>query len=114
MNGAGPGPVHAEMRRAFLPFPWPLVLLLAALVLPAGAEAQSEEPPRDVLDLLAVATPRAIFPDRAIGRLTEASEASFLVLDADPLADASNLASIRGAMKQGLWLERPVEGESTR
>ena len=46
-------------------------------------------------------TPRAIFPNRRIGRLQSGYEASFLVLDGDPLADFSRVAQIRLAVKQG-------------
>lgn len=56
---------------------------------------------RWVLDLLAIETPRAIFPDRRIGILTEGFEASFLVLEGDPLADMDNLGRIRMRLKQG-------------
>ena len=46
-------------------------------------------------------TPRAIFPDRRIGRLAPGYEASFLVLDGDPLEDFANVTRIRSAVKQG-------------
>jgi hypothetical protein len=46
-------------------------------------------------------TPRAIFPNRQIGRLVAGYEASFIVLDKDPLAEFSNATQIRSAVKQG-------------
>lgn len=55
-------------------------------------------------DLLAVwtdATPRAIFPARKIGRLMPGYEASFLVLDGDPLVDFTNVTRIALRVKQG-------------
>jgi imidazolonepropionase-like amidohydrolase len=46
-------------------------------------------------------TPRAIFPGRKIGRLADGYEASFLVLDGDPLADWSRAHKIVSRVKQG-------------
>ena len=46
-------------------------------------------------------TPRAIFPNRQIGRLMPGYEASFVVVDKDPLTDFSNANQIRSAVKQG-------------
>lgn len=46
-------------------------------------------------------TPRAIFPNRQIGRLAPGYEASFIVLAGDPLADFTNVTRIRAAVKQG-------------
>lgn len=46
-------------------------------------------------------TPRAIHPGRRIGRLEPGHEASFLVLDGDPLADFINVTRIRSAVKEG-------------
>ena len=46
-------------------------------------------------------TARAILPHRRIGRLAPGYEASFLVLDGDPLEDFANVTRIRRAMKQG-------------
>lgn len=48
---------------------------------------------------------RALFPDRRIGTLDPGSEASFLVLAADPLADFDAVREIRLRVKQGLVLE---------
>jgi len=55
----------------------------------------------ELLNLWSEQTARAIFPQRRIGRLAPGYEASLLVLDADPLADFSNVKRIRLRMKQG-------------
>ena len=47
------------------------------------------------------ATPQMIFPDRKIGKLTDGYEASFLVLDGNPLDDPANLLRIGLRVKQG-------------
>lgn len=57
-----------------------------------------------LLRLLVEATPRFIHPDRRIGFLRDGYEASFLVLDGDPLADPSALERIRLRVKQGVLL----------
>jgi len=46
-------------------------------------------------------TPRAIFPDRRIGRLQEGYEASFLVLRENPLERFEAVTGIEHRMKQG-------------
>lgn len=46
-------------------------------------------------------TPRTIFPKRKIGALEVGYEASFLVLDGDPLRDFANVAKIAMRVKQG-------------
>jgi imidazolonepropionase-like amidohydrolase len=51
------------------------------------------------------ATPLAIFPNRKIGAFREGYEASFLALDADPLADWAATKRIRMRFKQGLLME---------
>jgi hypothetical protein len=55
-----------------------------------------------------VTTPEAIFPNRRIGRLAEGYEASFLVLEGDPLADFSATGKIRLRVKQGVVLPEPA------
>lgn len=55
----------------------------------------------ELLQTWAIATPRAIFPQRKIGRLADGFEASFLVLGGDPLADAANLHKIVTWVKRG-------------
>ncbi len=52
--------------------------------------------------LLAVQTPRSIFPDRRIGHLREGWEASFLVLAGDPTRDLSHIRDVRLKVKRGL------------
>ena len=58
-----------------------------------------------VLRMWSETTPRAIFPGRRIGRLDIGYEASFLVLEGDPLADFSQVSRIRSAVKQGQALD---------
>lgn len=54
-----------------------------------------------LLRALVETTPRLLYPDRRIGRLEEGYEASFLVLDGDPLADPAALARIRHRVRAG-------------
>jgi len=49
-------------------------------------------------------TPEVIFPNRKIGRLQEGYEASFLVLEGNPLEDFKNVRSIRARYKQGHFI----------
>jgi hypothetical protein len=49
-------------------------------------------------------TPRTIFPDRRIGRLAPGYEASFLVLERNPIEDFSAVRDIRMRVKQGVIL----------
>lgn len=55
----------------------------------------------ELLHAWAVETPRRIFPARRIGGLGEGYEASFLVLDGDPLLDFTNAQNIVLRVKQG-------------
>lgn len=50
-------------------------------------------------------TPRTIFPSRLIGRLEPGYEASFLVLDRNPLEDFTATQEIGLRVKRGLILE---------
>ncbi len=52
-----------------------------------------------------IATGRHIFPHRQIGRIHAGYEASFLVLDGNPLEEPSALTQIRMRIKQGLPLQ---------
>jgi imidazolonepropionase-like amidohydrolase len=61
--------------------------------------------PAELLRVWCEATPRAIFPKRPIGRLQPGYEASFLVLEGDPLVDFENVTRIRARVKQGRTLE---------
>jgi len=58
----------------------------------------------ELLRMWTVATPRAIFPTRRIGRLDDGYEASFLGLEGNPLDDFSNTARIALRVKQGVIL----------
>jgi hypothetical protein len=55
----------------------------------------------ELLQAWSVTTPRAIFPQRKIGRLADGFEASFLVLAGDPLADFARSGDILMRVKQG-------------
>jgi imidazolonepropionase-like amidohydrolase len=57
--------------------------------------------PMELLRLWSEATPRAIYPTRRVGCLTDGCEASLLVLDADPSADFANTRRITLRMKDG-------------
>jgi Amidohydrolase family len=56
---------------------------------------------RTLLGLWCGTTARTIFPKRKIGALREGYEASFLVLDGNPLEDFTNVTKIRMRVKQG-------------
>ncbi len=58
----------------------------------------------ELLELWAVTTPQVIFPERRIGRLAPGYEASFLVLDANPLVDFSAVARIERFIAHGRTL----------
>ena len=55
----------------------------------------------ELLRMWAVDTPRAIFPKRRIGLLDDDHEASFLVLDGNPLEDWNAMRRIKLRVKQG-------------
>jgi hypothetical protein len=55
----------------------------------------------ELLKMWAETTPRTIFPQRKIGRLEEGYEASFLVLDMDPIRESKALKKITMRVKQG-------------
>jgi imidazolonepropionase-like amidohydrolase len=57
-----------------------------------------------LLRLATMDTPNAIFPERAIGCMRRGCEASFLVLNADPLQSFEALRDIRFRVKEGLLL----------
>ncbi len=54
-------------------------------------------------------TSRAVFPDRMIAEIEPGYEASFLVLDADPLVDFTTLDRIEMRIKQGQDLDAGAE-----
>lgn len=62
---------------------------------------------QELLKMWCETTPRAVFPARRIGRLDPGYEASFLVLEGDPLADFANTGKISLRVKKGLELPRP-------
>jgi imidazolonepropionase-like amidohydrolase len=55
----------------------------------------------ELLKLWSEVTPSLIFPNRKIGELRDGYEASFVVLQADPLADFENTGRILLRVKQG-------------
>ena len=55
----------------------------------------------EVLRLWSEITPQTIFPNHRVGSLAAGAEASFLVLDGDPLADFANARRIRLRVKDG-------------
>ncbi|MCB0534313.1 MAG: amidohydrolase family protein [Saprospiraceae bacterium] len=59
-----------------------------------------------ILNVLCVNTPQAIFPDRKIGRFEEGYEASFLVLRDNPLGNLLKLRAINMMVKQGKLLPK--------
>lgn len=61
--------------------------------------------PEELLTILCYDTPRAIFPDRPIGKIEEAYEGSFLVLDRNPLKDIDALKEVGLVVKQGHILD---------
>jgi imidazolonepropionase-like amidohydrolase len=63
---------------------------------------------RTLLNLWTESTPRAIFPDRKIGRLDNGYEASFLALEGDPILDLANVKKIKYRFKQGVLLLEPL------
>lgn len=73
----------------------------------AYLDAMQLLPRERLLKSLTMDTPRALYPSRAIGRFEEGAEASFLLLDGDPLADLGALRRIRLAVKQGTVLSLP-------
>jgi len=73
----------------------------------AGAEA-GIMPPARLLNLATAETAQAIFPDRRVGCLQSGCEASFLVLDGDPLSDFTAITRIQMRIKDGLLLSEAV------
>jgi hypothetical protein len=67
-----------------------------------------------LLRMWSESTPRTIFPKRQIGALREGFEASFLVLEGDPLKDFNNVRRIKMRFKQGFLLEPEKEEPGAR
>jgi Amidohydrolase family len=61
----------------------------------------------ELLNLDVQTTAQAAFPERKVGRLADGYEASFLVLERDPLENLDNLASIALRVKQGRRISVP-------
>jgi hypothetical protein len=57
------------------------------------------------LKALCETTPRAIFPERKIGRIENGFEASFLVLESNPLENFLKMRAIRFKVKNGVLLK---------
>jgi len=66
---------------------------------------------QELLRMWCETTPRAIFPAWRIGRLDAGYEASFLVLEGDPISDFGNTGKISLRVKGGLELPRPEQVE---
>ena len=58
-------------------------------------------PNKDIIRAAVVDTPRAIFPERRVGALDEGYEASFIVVDGNPIEDLLNIRKITMRVKQG-------------
>lgn len=58
----------------------------------------------ELLTMVSITTPRAIFPARRLGCFDTGCEASFLALRDDPIADFANVRRIEVRMKQGVLL----------
>ena len=65
----------------------------------------------ELLRMWCETTPRAIFPGRRTGRLDAGYEASFIVLEGDPVSDFTNTGKISLRVKRGLVLPRPEQVE---
>ena len=59
----------------------------------------------ELLKIWCESTPATIFPGRRIGSLADGYEASFVALDADPLAKIANVARVGVRFKQGHLLD---------
>ena len=57
-----------------------------------------------LLKIAVETTPQTIFPNRRIGKLQEKYEASFLVLNGNPLEDFSQIKNINLRFKQGFFI----------
>lgn len=61
-----------------------------------------------LLDMLCRITPQTIFPDRRVGVLQDGAEASFVVLEGDPLERLEAVYDIALRVKDGLLLEQDL------
>ncbi|MGH9753709.1 MAG: amidohydrolase family protein [Blastocatellia bacterium] len=60
-----------------------------------------------LLKMWCEATSQTIFPRRKIGRIAEGYEASFILLEGNPLQDFEQVKVIRLRLKQGYLLDAP-------
>jgi len=60
----------------------------------------------ELLQMLVETSPRAVFPDRRVGRLDPGYEATFLVLGDNPLDNLAQIGSITARYKNGSRLDR--------
>ncbi len=63
----------------------------------------------ELLKMWAENSPKTIFPNRKIGELKEGFEASFLVLEGNPLENFSNVRRIKMRVKQGQILDISIK-----
>lgn len=70
--------------------------------------------PEELLRRWCEDTALAVFPVRRIGRLEPGFEASFLVLEADPLVDPQAVRGIRLRVKQGRLIDVPPRASGAR
>jgi imidazolonepropionase-like amidohydrolase len=64
--------------------------------------------PRTAIRMLSVTTPQTIFPNRKVGKFEDGFEASFLVLENNPLENWDNSKSIFMRVKQGKILDANI------
>ena len=83
----------------------PEALYLSTLTVYSNAE---------LLKLWSEDTPRAILPGRMIGKLEPGYEASFLVLEKNPVEDLSNVKTIVLRVKQGAEISAPSSSSQPR
>lgn len=62
----------------------------------------------ELIAMLTSATPRYLAPARRLALRPDGDEATFVVLEADPLADLANLRKVAWSMKRGYRVELPV------
>ncbi len=65
--------------------------------------------PQMLIKIATEQTTRSMFPDRKIGKLKEGYEASFLVLEKNPLEDFETIKNITMRFKQGQRIEIALE-----
>jgi hypothetical protein len=70
--------------------------------------------PASVIQTLGEATVRHVFPGRRVGKLAAGDEASFVVLEADPIAAITSLKRVVWSMKQGHRVELPAAPSGKR